>query len=65
MEILCETEAVAIKSQTLTGSRNVPRKLACTLPKNYKKFIKLNLYLMEGNSTDLGRLKKKRLQKIN
>lgn len=60
MEILCETEAVAIKSQTLTGSRNEPRKLAHTLPKNYKKFIELNLYLMGVNNTDLGRLKKKR-----
>lgn len=60
MEILCETEAVAIKSQTLTGSRNVPRKLAHTLSKNYKKFIILNPYLMEGNDTDLERLKNKK-----
>lgn len=28
--------------------------------KNYKKFIKLNLYLKEGNDSDLGRLKKKK-----
>lgn len=37
MEILCQTEAVAIKSQTLTGSRNVPRKLARTLPKKLQE----------------------------
>lgn len=37
MEILCQTDAVAIKSQTLTGSRNVPRKLARTLPKKLQE----------------------------
>lgn len=33
MEILCETKAVATKSQTLTGSRNELRKLTHTTKK--------------------------------